>query len=164
MSIAKKPHASPGFFALSRLIIPGQKEESGLQVIPAIDASENNAAEAQFLGWLVFVSWLLAIDSAISMVPWFVRLPLAALIAFILIQVFTVGVAFVLERTFVARGRRSATTVRAWHTSGHAALLVVLSVCLITAGLGSQALKFVAWIWLSLAIANTIAAIVEHRP
>jgi hypothetical protein len=152
-----------GFFALGRRLVPKNLAPSHYRIIPAANASENNAIEAHVLGWLTISTWVLVIDSALPSAPWPIRLPLAILAAFLLIQIFTVGVALVLEKAFVAAGKCSPTTARAWHTNGHIALLVLLSLAITSAGVGTFALRLIAWIWLALALGNAIAALLERR-
>jgi hypothetical protein len=153
-----------GFFALGRFLTSRKPGPTNYRVIPATDASENNAVEAHVLGWLTIATWALMIDSALPFMPWIARLPLAIVAAFILIQVFTVGVALVLEKTIVASGKCSSTAARAWHTNGHVALLVLLGLAVAVTGVGTIALRLIAWIWLALAAANAIAALIERRP
>ncbi|MCB1095521.1 MAG: hypothetical protein KDN22_08060 [Verrucomicrobiae bacterium] len=152
-----------GFFALGRRLAPGNLAPSHYRVIPAANASENNAIEAHVLGWLTIATWALVIDAALSSVPWPARVPLAILSAFVLIQTFTVGMALVLEKIFVATGKCSTTTARAWHTNGHVALLVLLSFVITNMGVGNILLRVLAWIWLALALGNAIAALLERR-
>ncbi|MEZ5323809.1 MAG: hypothetical protein R3F19_01900 [Verrucomicrobiales bacterium] len=152
-----------GFFALGRRLAPGNLAPSHYRIIPAANASENNAVEAHVLGWLTISTWVLVIDSALPSVPWPVRIPLSVLAAFLLIQIFTVSVALVLEKIFVATGKCSTTTARAWHTYGHIALLVLLSLAITSAGVGTLALRLIAFVWLALALGNAIAALLERR-
>ena len=122
-----------GFFALGRRLSPEKSAASHYRIIPAANASENNAVEAHVLGWLTIATWALVIDYALlSFMQSLARVPLAILAAFVLIQIFTVSVALVLEKTVVASGKCSSATARAWHTNGHVALLVLLSLAITT--------------------------------
>ena len=152
-----------GFFALGRCLTSRKPAPTHYRIIPAANASENNAIEAQVLGWLTIATWALVIDAAVSFMPWLARVPFSILSAFILIQIFTVGVALVLEKAVVAPGKCSSAAARSWHTNGHVALLVLVSLAITTTSAGTVALRVVAWIWLALAVANAIAAWIERR-
>ena len=105
---------------------------------------------------------MLAIDALLSGLPLVVSLPLALLCAFILIQLFTVTVALALEKTLVASGKWTTEVARAWHTRGHVTLLVIISIVIVSTGAGTVALQTIGWIWITLALVNSVAATFEH--
>ena len=157
--------APPGFFALGRLCgawcRANEAPVTGRGTLAAEDASECNALEAYVLGWLAFVTWVAALEALLPGMHWAIRLPVAIAAAFLLIQVASVVVALVLQKSLVSKGYRSADTVRAWHTRGHILLLVVMSGGLLVSGVGGLPIRLLAWIWLALFVANTVAALRE---
>ena len=154
---------SPGFFALGRYFASRSRKQTTDRVIPAEDATERNALEANVLGCLTFVFWVLAVDATLSGLPLLLRLPLAVLIAFVLIQLFTAAIALTLEKTLVASGKWTAKAARAFHTRVHIALLLVASIGIGVMGFGPFALNTVAWIWIGLGVVNAVAAALESR-
>lgn len=121
--------------------------------------------EAQVLGWLVFVSWVAAIDVPLNAwLPWHwaARVPISIATAFVLLQLATVVVALLLDRLLVARGMLTTDAARAWHTRGHIALLVAASLGVLATGSGDAPLKALAAAWALLGAANAVAAIRER--
>ncbi|MGK0184303.1 MAG: hypothetical protein ACI9R3_000069 [Verrucomicrobiales bacterium] len=151
-----------GFFALGRFLdsrIPAANSSGHCRIIPAADTTESNAIEAHVLGWLTFASWVVAVASVL---PWSAGILLAIPAAFVLIQLFTVGVALVLEKTLVATEKLTADAARAWNTSIHVVLLVVVSIGIVATKSGGTALQAIAWIWVVIGAVNALAALIER--
>lgn len=155
----------PGFFALGRICTARWRSKKSpvpeRQTIAATDASERNVVEALVLGWLTFAFWIFTIEALLPELHWSVSIPVSMVAAFILLQCVTFAIALLMEKILASNAGASAQTIRAWHTRGHIAIMIILSIGIITAQSGDTLLRGLAWCWIALSFANTFALIFE---